>query len=144
LLCSSREPEEFLDFAVSFSSGVFLGVSLHRKGTQEMSRVVALANDGVGNPVHTRRIPAGERQMMSSRFPPLPCESIITGERGNGMPRKRTLPEGPSTKTTIDVPNDLWRATRMHALETGTSANAIVLEALKKHLDWKMKGGRKR
>jgi hypothetical protein len=37
-------------------------------------------------------------------------------------------------KTTLRVPESLWRRVRIHALETGTTAEALVSAALESYL----------
>jgi len=55
-----------------------------------------------------------------------------------GVPR----PDGERTvKTTIDLPQAVWRAAKIRAMDEGTDLRTVVIKALEAYLKAKPKGG---
>jgi len=45
--------------------------------------------------------------------------------------------EGRTVKTTVDMPEDLWKATKIRAVEEGSDLRAVVIAALEAYLKTK-------
>jgi len=43
-------------------------------------------------------------------------------------------------KTSIDIPDDLWKASKILAVEEGKDLRTVIIEALQEHLAKKVKG----
>lgn len=43
-------------------------------------------------------------------------------------------------KTSIDIPDDLWKAAKISAVEETKDLRDVIIEALQKHLSQKAKG----
>ena len=50
------------------------------------------------------------------------------------MPRPRTS-EGSTVKTTVDLPEEVWRAAKIRAMDRRTDLRSVIIEALRAYLD---------
>jgi hypothetical protein len=58
------------------------------------------------------------------------------------MPKPRK-PGAALVKTTLHMPPDLWRAAKIHAMDTGVDLRDVLLEALRRYLAETKKGARR-
>jgi metal-responsive CopG/Arc/MetJ family transcriptional regulator len=59
------------------------------------------------------------------------------------MPRPRTYGKGVETvKTSVELPEDLWRAAKILAMDEKKNLQEVIADALRNHLKAK-KGGKK-
>lgn len=50
------------------------------------------------------------------------------------MPRPRTS-DGPTVKTTVDLPEEVWRAAKIRAMDARTDLRSVIIAALRAYLE---------
>jgi hypothetical protein len=50
------------------------------------------------------------------------------------MPRPRTS-EGPTVKTTVDLPEEVWRTAKIRAMDERTDLRSVIVAALRAYLN---------
>lgn len=55
------------------------------------------------------------------------------------MPRPRTS-EGPTVKTTVDLPEEVWRAAKIRAMDDRSDLRSVIVAALRAYLGHRPSG----